>query len=92
MRGVVPLLARHYALCWLLIAILLPSLSLQKPTLDRRELHPLSSDDLSQLVTVTDPLKNLDSANVASHLSKILIPRACTPSLVVGIFSVLEHV
>ncbi|PPQ78173.1 hypothetical protein CVT25_015506 [Psilocybe cyanescens] len=76
MRGVVPLLARHYALCWLLIAILLPSLSLQKPTLDRRELHPLSSDDLSQLVTVTDPLKNLDSANVASHLSKILIPRA----------------
>uniref|UniRef100_A0A8H7Y2I5 Peptide hydrolase n=1 Tax=Psilocybe cubensis TaxID=181762 RepID=A0A8H7Y2I5_PSICU len=76
MRGSVSLLLRHYALCWLFITILLPALSYSKAVLDRRELRPLSSDDLKTLVSVTDPLKNLDPANPASHLSKILIPRA----------------
>ncbi|KAJ3573432.1 hypothetical protein NP233_g2429 [Leucocoprinus birnbaumii] len=51
--------------------------SLQASLFGKRELPKLSSDELSVLVSgVPDPVDKLDPANPASHLSKILIPRA----------------
>ncbi|KAJ3513744.1 hypothetical protein NLJ89_g2777 [Agrocybe chaxingu] len=41
-----------------------------------RSLPHLSYEDISKLISTRDPLKNLDPSNPASHLSKILIPRA----------------
>ena len=68
---------------WLLFLALSISLtSIQGSKLDRRELPPLSSTDISKLVTAVDPLNNLDPSNPASHLSKILIPRAGMPFVV----------
>ena len=61
-----------------IIFLILPSI-LGAATLDRRELSPLSTDDITQLISRRDPLKNLDPSNPASHLSKILIPRVGTP-------------
>ncbi|KAF8969869.1 hypothetical protein BDZ97DRAFT_1725568 [Flammula alnicola] len=71
-------LALRWQLClpFLFVTLTLPSISYQSATLDRRSLPPLSSDDMSKLITVADPLKNLDPSNPTSHLSKILIPRA----------------
>ncbi|PPQ98123.1 hypothetical protein CVT26_003167 [Gymnopilus dilepis] len=66
---------RNLCLSMLFVLTLLPSLSLQAASLDRRELGPLSSDDISRLISVSDPFKNLDHSNPTSHLSKILIPR-----------------
>lgn len=54
-------------------------LSVQCESLDRRSLQPLSSEDISKLLTIQDPVKNLDPSNPQSHLSKILIPRAGKP-------------
>jgi len=68
---------RHICLA-IFLALLLPSTSIQTATLNRRELPPLSSDDISKLLAVSDPLKNLDPSNPASHLAKILIPRPRT--------------
>jgi glutaminyl-peptide cyclotransferase len=62
-------------LAFLVVLFMAPN-SHQAATIDRRELMPLSSDDIAKLVTIKDPLKNLDPSNPASHLSKILIPRA----------------
>lgn len=57
-----------------ILLLALPSI-LGVATLDRRELSPLSTDDMVQLISARDPLKNLNPSNPASHLSKILIPR-----------------
>lgn len=52
-------------------------ISLQASLFGKRELPQLSSDELTVLVSgVPDPVNKLDPANSASHLSKILIPRA----------------
>jgi glutaminyl-peptide cyclotransferase len=59
----------------LAVLILLPAISLQVSTLGRRNLVQLSANDIAALVSTTDPVKNIDPANPASHLSKILIPR-----------------
>ncbi|KDR73552.1 hypothetical protein GALMADRAFT_71864 [Galerina marginata CBS 339.88] len=75
MARVATLLLRQLCLSLISVTLLLP-ISYQTATLDRRELPTLSSDDISRLVTVIDPLKNLDPSNPSSHLSKILIPRA----------------
>lgn len=61
-----------------IIFLALPSF-LRAATLDRRELSPLSTDDMMRLISARDPLKNLNPSNPVSHLSKILIPRARTP-------------
>ncbi|KAF8163508.1 hypothetical protein B0H34DRAFT_650269 [Crassisporium funariophilum] len=66
----------HFCLSLLILALSFPSLSWQASTLDRRELPHLKADDISTLVNTRDALKNLDPTNPASHLSKILIPRA----------------
>ncbi|KAF9564363.1 hypothetical protein CPC08DRAFT_748412 [Agrocybe pediades] len=65
---------RHICLA-LILSLLFPSLSFQAATLDRRELPTLPTDSISKLLSVSDPLKNLDPSNPASHLAKILIPR-----------------
>ncbi|KAF9653275.1 hypothetical protein BDM02DRAFT_3087680 [Thelephora ganbajun] len=41
-----------------------------------RSFRELSSEEISSLVKVKDPLKNLDPNDPDSHLSKILIPRS----------------
>ena len=70
---------------WLLFLIFSISLvSIQGSKLQRRELPPLSSSDITKLVTAIDPLINLDPSNPMSHLSKILIPRAGMPLLSLG--------
>jgi glutaminyl-peptide cyclotransferase len=70
---------------WLLFLIFSNSLmSIHGSKLERRELPSLSSTDITKLVTATDPLINLDPSNPASHLSKILIPRAGMPLLSLG--------
>lgn len=61
-----------------ILLLVLPSI-FGAATLDRRELSPVSTDDMIQLISARDPLKNLNPSNPASHLSKILIPRARTP-------------
>ncbi|KAI0040140.1 glutaminyl-peptide cyclotransferase-like protein [Auriscalpium vulgare] len=45
-------------------------------TLGERDLNSLSSPAISTLAQSPDPSRNLDPTNPASHLSKILIPRA----------------
>ncbi|KAH6918334.1 glutaminyl-peptide cyclotransferase-like protein [Coprinopsis sp. MPI-PUGE-AT-0042] len=57
-------------------AISLAGYSLQASILGERSLKALQADDLSPLLTTPDPVKAIDFRNPASHLSKILIPRA----------------
>ncbi len=62
---------------WVLWCLGSRLLSLQAPLFGKRELPQLSSDELTVLVSgVPDPVSKLDPTNSASHLSKILIPRA----------------
>ncbi|THH11988.1 hypothetical protein EW145_g296 [Phellinidium pouzarii] len=51
-------------------------LSLGAQWLGEREFRTLSKAQVASLVSSPDPVKNLDPANRASHLSKILIPRS----------------
>ena len=67
---------RWNGLLWLLSPLILATNSHQATTLNQRELSAMASDDVAKLIAITDPLKNLDPSNSASHLSKILIPRA----------------
>ncbi|KJA27483.1 hypothetical protein HYPSUDRAFT_35382 [Hypholoma sublateritium FD-334 SS-4] len=67
---------RWNGLLWLLAPLILATSSHQATTLNRRELTAMASDDVAKLIAITDPLKNVDPSNPASHLSKILIPRA----------------
>jgi len=66
-------------------------ISLQASLFGKRELPQLSSDELTLLVSgVPDPVSKLDPANSASHLSKILIPRAREYSFI--LFSFMSKV
>ena len=56
----------------LLIAVLVNA---RRPPPLPRSFQELSSEDISLLVKVKDPIKNLDPNDPNSHLSKILIPR-----------------
>ena len=77
---VVPYVARLHLLPWhtfLLCVVLLclPSPSWQDQSLEQRSLTRLTSSQIATLAASPDPIKNLDSQNAKSHLSKILIPR-----------------
>ncbi|KAF9053062.1 hypothetical protein BJ165DRAFT_1445257 [Panaeolus papilionaceus] len=65
----------HTSLSLLTVVLSLVSLSLQASSLGRRELPQLANEDITRLISVTDPVKNMDPSNPNSHLSKILIPR-----------------
>ncbi|EGN95600.1 hypothetical protein SERLA73DRAFT_186705 [Serpula lacrymans var. lacrymans S7.3] len=66
---------RHYIFLGFLFLLSLPAFSLQRSALGIREFSPLSSAQILALVSSVDPLKNVDTRNPDSHLSKILIPR-----------------
>ncbi|TFK42382.1 hypothetical protein BDQ12DRAFT_676112 [Crucibulum laeve] len=68
----------RFRFLFLLFALFIsfPYSSRQASVLGERELPALSPEDTSLLIESPDPLKNLDPTNPASHLSKILIPRA----------------
>lgn len=50
--------------------------TIQASTLGQRDFIQLTSEQILALATATDPVANVDTNNPASHLSKILIPRA----------------
>lgn len=52
------------------------TLTIQGSTLGQRDFIQLTSEQILALATATDPVANVDTNNPASHLSKILIPRA----------------
>ncbi|KAF8743599.1 hypothetical protein AX14_001663 [Amanita brunnescens Koide BX004] len=60
---------------WILVLLLSTIPSLQHSILGERTLPPLSEEDLLQLSSTPDPLKNLNPNDSGSHLSHILIPR-----------------
>ncbi|KAJ7578478.1 glutaminyl-peptide cyclotransferase-like protein [Mycena floridula] len=64
-----------YLISKVLLLLLLPWSS-HESLLGKRDLVSLSAGSIATLVASPDPLKNLDPANPASHLAKILIPRA----------------
>ncbi|KZT27324.1 hypothetical protein NEOLEDRAFT_1088852 [Neolentinus lepideus HHB14362 ss-1] len=66
-------LPRSLLLLLYIFALLQPTR--QASVFGERSLSTLSSDAISHLVSTPDPVKNVDPANSASHLSKILIPR-----------------
>ncbi|KAH7923475.1 hypothetical protein BV22DRAFT_1106074 [Leucogyrophana mollusca] len=60
-----------------LVAVLSwPIYSLQGSILGQRDLSQLSASQILSLASSSDPVKNIDTRNPNSHLSKILIPRA----------------
>ncbi|OCH86894.1 hypothetical protein OBBRIDRAFT_782459 [Obba rivulosa] len=65
--GELPILAFLYLLVFVLCS--------HARSLGEREFLQLSSDSLSSLVSSPDPVRNVDTNNARSHLSKILIPR-----------------
>ena len=60
---------------WILVLLLSAIPSLQHSVLGERTLPPLSKEDLLNLSSTPDPLKNLNPSDNSSHLSHILIPR-----------------
>lgn len=60
----------------LLAFLMFPASSLQASMLGKRNLSQLSLEQISILVSTSDPLQNMDPSNPNSHLSRILIPRA----------------
>ncbi|THH14937.1 hypothetical protein EW146_g5462 [Bondarzewia mesenterica] len=60
----------------LLFLLSLIQCTYEAPSFGERDLPALSSAALSSLTNTNDPVKNLDSSNVDSHLYKILIPRS----------------
>ncbi|KIK08171.1 hypothetical protein K443DRAFT_663540 [Laccaria amethystina LaAM-08-1] len=65
-----------HSFLFLFVVFSLPLPSLQASFFGKRTLPSLTSKEISILTTTPDPLKNLDPHNPASHLAKILIPRA----------------
>jgi glutaminyl-peptide cyclotransferase len=61
---------------WILVLLLSAIPSLQHSVLGERTLPLLSKEDLLNLSSTPDPLKNLNPNDNSSHLSHILIPRA----------------
>ncbi|KIK93671.1 hypothetical protein PAXRUDRAFT_144569 [Paxillus rubicundulus Ve08.2h10] len=47
----------------------------QVSTLGQRDLKQLTAEQITTLATFVDPVKNIDTRNPNSHLSKLLIPR-----------------
>lgn len=69
------LFARISRLSWTLVCLsLLLSVS-NGSKLGPRSFVSLSTEQLSSIVSLKDPLRNLDPYNPSSHLAKILIPR-----------------
>ncbi|KAG6837279.1 hypothetical protein H0H93_012284 [Arthromyces matolae] len=58
-----------------LLCLSLLSCILASSSIGERDLPELALASVSQLISNPDPVKQLDPANPASHLSKILIPR-----------------
>ena len=58
---------------WVLLAAVL--VNAWRPPPLPRSFRELSAEEISSLVKTKDPLKNLDTNDPNSHLSKILIPR-----------------
>ncbi|KAG0701520.1 hypothetical protein DFH29DRAFT_926400 [Suillus ampliporus] len=52
------------------------TLTIQGSTLGQRDFTQLTSEQILALAAATDPIANVDTNNPASHLSKILVPRA----------------
>ncbi|KIJ69129.1 hypothetical protein HYDPIDRAFT_144829 [Hydnomerulius pinastri MD-312] len=52
-----------------------PTQSFQRSALGQRDFKQLSAEQIATLVSSVDPVKNVDTRNPESHLSKILIPR-----------------
>ncbi|KAG2133764.1 hypothetical protein DEU56DRAFT_416275 [Suillus clintonianus] len=63
-------------LCLLISFVSWCTLSIQGSTLGQRDFTQLTSEQILALAAATDPVANVDTNNPASHLSKILIPRA----------------
>ena len=64
-----------FSLTLLLLACLWWSCEAYK--LGERAFPQLTAGSMSTLVSITDPIKNIDPHNPSSHLSEILIPRVC---------------
>lgn len=63
----------EFLLC--LLAFL--QVSQQASLFGERDMQTLSTDDIASLIQNPDPVKNLNYTDPTSHLSHILIPRAC---------------
>jgi len=68
-------LIAHGTLAWALVCLSLAIVVSGGARPGQRSFDPLSADQLSALVALRDPLRNLQSSDVSSHLAKILIPR-----------------
>jgi len=65
-------------LTWFLLLVTYPSRTEQRSTFGIRTIAELSSDEILALSSSPDPVLNLDPSYPASHLARILIPRART--------------
>jgi len=65
----------HGTISWVFICLSLVIAATGGAQLGQRSFDPLSADQLSALVALQDPLRNLQPADASSHLAKILIPR-----------------
>lgn len=64
---------RTLSLSVVIILVWLPQISCSH--FDARDIKLLSDEQIEMLVAAVDPVKNIDTQNPESHLSKILIPR-----------------